>query len=486
MNDRIRTIGRTRRALTAVTLAALTAGSGVAAYADVPDGASAASTGVQACRPLPADSEPPQLPDPTPTTTATLRQAYECILDNAYAGSRVDTRELLRAGFKAFTEELIRRGADRPEATLAGLTGRRDRDWKAFAATYQRVTDALPQDADLRQALAGAVINGMLSALHDNHVRWDGFRPGGGGGGPFSLGFLESASGRFTPQFADAAPPLYVKLVKAGGPADLAGLKPGDVLVAVNGVPVEVNGRITTGVMEWLHPKSDRDAVKVTVKRPSTDETLSVDLRPYRRTPALPAVAVTLLPGNVAGVTLPAMLPGFADEALAKIAELRRTTGLRGIVFDVRGNGGGRAEEGLKLISSFAHGKVVGRDCDVRNHCTETRTDDTVALLDLPYAVVTDSMCASACEDFVANTKFLGLGKVVGTRTMGAVSGLQNGFQLNDNSVLIMPTTRHHWANGEVVDEIGVPVDHPAERTAEDLSDGRDPALDKALSLLAS
>src|SRR5207249_4529637 len=108
-------------------------------------------------------------------------------------------------------------------------------------------------DAALRQALAGDVIQGMVTALGDNHNVWTGGahpRPAGG----YTLGFLPVSSGRLTPDIRDATPPFYIQSVDPGSPADRAGLKPGDVIMSLNNVPLVINGQLTAGVLDWIHP----------------------------------------------------------------------------------------------------------------------------------------------------------------------------------------------------------------------------------------
>jgi carboxyl-terminal processing protease len=455
---------------------------GAAAYAADPD--ATASKG-NACTALPDTPEAPPLPDATPTTLATLQQAYNCILDNAYAGAELDTRVLLRYAFKRVTEELIRRNIDQPTATISNLTGNRKTDLESFTKVMQTVFAGLPDNAEARQAVAAAALNGMVESLDDNHAHWDDRRQQKGA--LYSLGFREEVSGRGPSDIAKLPPPMFIKDVRAGGPADRAGLKPGDILVAANDVPLVSNGQMNLGATRYLWPQNDTDTVRLTVQRPSTGKTWTVQLRAELVTaPTEPKADVTLLPGDIVKVKIPGFMPGVADEILGKIAQLRKTTTLRGVVFDVRGNGGGRVEEINKLTSSFIHNQVLSRDCDIDNHCTVERTDDTVALLNLPMSVVTDWRCLSACEGFVASAKFLNLGKVVGTRTGGGASGLQKGFLLNDNSVLITPTMYRIFTHGEAINEIGIPVDYNIPLTAEDLSFGRDPAVDKAHQLLAS
>ncbi|MFJ4617034.1 S41 family peptidase [Streptomyces sp. NPDC088812] len=474
----------------ALGISALVVGAGSAADAGTVSRASAQSDAPALCQELPSDQDPAELPASTPTTVTTLHQVYRCVLDHHYRGSRLDTRVLLRDAFAEFTVELQQRGLDRPEATLGELTGHRERDWASFAQAYRGVLDALSADADLREILASAVIRGMLGSLDDNHAGWDS-RPTPPAEAPtrYGYGILDASSGSETPaNIKDATPPLYVKLTVPGSPADEAGLLPGDIMVAVNGVPVVTDGILNAGSLGALRPTSGEETLRLTVERPATGKTWTVEMRPDVITSgSTAAMSVTLLPGDIAKVVLPSFyIPDVADDVLAQIAKLRETTQLRGVVFDVRGNMGGRVEQTTQLISSFVHGKLMSRDCDLDNHCTENRTDDSVPLLNLPLSVVTDGDCASACEDFVANVKYLGLGEVVGERTRGEASGLQVGYRLDNNTVLLLPRLYRTFAHGEQVDGIGVPVDHRVPLTAADISNGRDPAVDKARELLSS
>lgn len=109
---------------------------------------------------------------PVATGLSTIKQAYDCVFTAFYGRERLDHRMVLAAGFAGLTEELNRRGADRPDATMPPLTGNRTTDLNAFAAVYERMVAELPDDTALRQAVAGATIKGMVRSLHDNHSQW--------------------------------------------------------------------------------------------------------------------------------------------------------------------------------------------------------------------------------------------------------------------------------------------------------------------------
>ena len=117
-----------------------------------------------------------------------------------------------------------------------------------------------------------------------------------------------------------------------------------------------------------------------------------------------------------------AFFPGSADVVLGSISNLATGVKLRGLILDLRGNGGGTVADPARLLGAFIHGKAWSYDCDVHGRCTPTYTDSSVPLLHLPLVVLTDRNCASACDAFSGAVKDLRLGTLVGTRTAGIVA----------------------------------------------------------------
>ncbi len=457
----------------AVALAVAVALLGMAAGASSDDEQAEAAQRPPAC----AKPNPDQPPTSGPTTATTVGQAYYCILDNYYGGPVLDSRDLLVPAFAALTQELQRRGLDQPYATLPALTGHKDTDWAAFGKLYRRIADALPDD-EARKAIGYAAIKAMVESLHDNHAR-------------FMSGFVTNLYGLdlspiVGPGDIDpvSAEPAHVVRLNPGGAAEKAGMKLGDEVLAINGVPLYSNGLLNEGVLRSLTAGDPGTSTQFTVRRPATGETLTLTATAAPTQPTPPGVTSRLVDGNIAYVSLPGFTPQLADQVLAEIADLRKTVQLRGVVLDLRGNGGGSPEAVAKLLGALAHGKTTSYWCDVKDNCTPNRTDDSVELLNVPFVALTDRRCASACDSFSSAVKDLKLGTLVGTRTAGAVSGPAEPFALDNGTALMLPRFHEIAANKEIVNTIGVAPDHYAPRTAADLSAGRDPGLDKAVSLL--
>jgi carboxyl-terminal processing protease len=181
-----------------------------------------------------------------------------------------------------------------------------------------------------------------------------------------------------------ATEPLYVLGVAPGSPADRQGIRAGDVITTVNGSAPYVAGVLSPGVLNLLnqhYPQADE--VRLTLRRPADGRVRTVALRPVIH-PATPPEVASKLIGDVGYVSLPGFMGGAADRVLTAIADLRaKNPRMRGVVLDLRDNGGGSPDEVNRLLAAFVHGKTTAYLCDVKGACVESRTDDSVALVNL-------------------------------------------------------------------------------------------------------
>lgn len=435
-------------------------------------------------------SGPPPKQRATQTTISTIGQAYWCILEHYYDGPILQDQVLLDAAFAGFTQQLERSGFDESDATLPAFDGDRSHDWDAFAAVYQRVESELPANQTLRQALASATMQGMVASLQDDHAAW--FRPAPAASGTqddvYGLGFQTTVMAPLAILAqAEALTPLYVTAV-VGGPAAHDRLRAGDVIVSVNGSAPFVDGQVSVGVIDLLYQSyPQHEPLRITFHRPATGRTWTVRMTPTwfpQPAIALQPVSAKLVDGDIAYVKLSQFAGGAAQTVLHAISTLGGAVKLRGVILDLRNNGGGVPPEVTALLGAFVHNAVYGYECNYRGGCIVDHVGGTVPLVHLPLVLLTSRNCASGCEVFSSAIKDLHLGVVVGTRTAGIVAGPAYGYFLNDGSRLLLPLRHQFAADHERIDGIGVAPDYYIPLTADELSTGQDPDLAKAISLL--
>jgi carboxyl-terminal processing protease len=373
---------------------------------------------------------------------------------------------------------------------LPALSGNRQADWQAFSRVYQQLSADLPQDAGLQQDLAATTMQGMVQSLQDNHTFWtipppDAVKRRFPTGALYGFGMITSVpAGPFS--LLEAQPPLFIIGVQPGSPAAQQGLRPGDIITAVNGIVPFADDLLNPGVITWLSPEPPhQEVVHVTLLRPVTEQTWTVDLTPTFFPAFASVVSAQVLAGSLAYVKLTAFIPNAADMVFQAIAGLHLGKKLRGIVLDLRSNTGGFPQEDARLLGAFVHGKIWGINIDRDGKSIANRTDDTVPLLHQPLVALIDRRCVSACDAFAWSVRDLEIGKLVGTRTAGVVAGAPSPYLLSDGSILSITQQRSLGARGESVDGIGVAPDYSVPLTAQALSAGHDPVIEKAASLLS-
>ena len=481
----LRTPRRPAAALAALAAAAVTI--------SVTAGAAGAAASGPAAGPPPCSLKPPPFPTTKPTTVTTIGQAYSCIFDHYYAAATLDDRGLLAAAFAGLTQQLDRLGLDQPGATMPALTGNHDSDWTRFAAVYQRITSKLPAKA-VRQQAAVATMTAMVKALNNNHSYW--FYPVSFPGchrglcPPYDLGLFTSPDAfRAQRNPGEALPPLYVRYVFPTSPAARAGVRPGDVITKVDGSAPFTDGMYSPGVTNLLYQQYPQlQTVRLTLRWPVTGATRTITLTPARYNPPFPPpVTSKLLAGHIGYVNISNLgFPGNAgSQVLAAISKLEKKAKLRGVILDVRGNGGGAPAGIAGVAGLLEHGRPWGYGCPLTGTCTAEYPNSKMPLLHLPLAVLTDRACVSACDQFAAAVKDLHLGTLIGTRTAGA-TGAAAVFSriLNDGSALQLTTKTFLAAGHEIIDGIGVAPGYYIPLTAKDVATGHDPNIAKALAVL--
>lgn len=237
---------------------------------------------------------------------------------------------------------------------------------------------------------------------------------------------------------------LAIGRVFNSSPASRAGLKVGETIVAVN-------GRSIAG----MNPDRARALI---VGRPGTDVVLSIEAHPgggahtvrlTRATISEPVVAsATKTVGGVklGVVALATFSPGAHAEVREAVEKVRHE-GAKGIVLDLRGNGGGLVEEAQLIASIFVeHGAIV--TTRARSLPSETLSAVGNAIPgSIPVVVLVDANTASASEIVTAALQDHRRATVVGTHTFGK-GVFQEEMPLSNGGALDITVGEYFTPNG--------------------------------------
>lgn len=243
---------------------------------------------------------------------------------------------------------------------------------------------------------------------------------------------------------------FQIEKVEKGGPADKAGILPGDLVTAIDG---ESTGEMTLDDAKNLVRGEKGTQVTFTILR--GEETLTV---PVTRAEVQTVVASgQMLPGNVGLVTITNFDARCAQETIAQIDDLM-AQGAKALLFDVRYNPGGYADEMVKVLDYLLPEGDVFRTLDYRGKEDVDRSDaDCVTL---PMAVLVNENSYSAAEFFAATLQEYGTAFVAGEKTVGK-GYFQTTFQLGDGSAVGLSIGKFFTAQGRNLEGVGVTPDLP-------------------------
>lgn len=236
--------------------------------------------------------------------------------------------------------------------------------------------------------------------------------------------------------------------VAKGGPAEEAGILPGDILTGAQGQNVAELGTDGASVLILGDPGT---YVDVTVLRDGE----SLDFHVERRLIQVEVVSYALLEGNVGYIKIANFNSRCAQESIAAVQELTKQ-GAQALVFDVRYNGGGYKSEMVDLLDHLLPEGPLFRS---EEYTGVTHVDESDAsCIDLPMAVLVNGGSYSAAEFFAAALSEYDAAVVVGLQTSGK-GHYQVTYELNDGSAVNLSIGRYTTPNGVSLDGVGITPD---------------------------
>jgi carboxyl-terminal processing protease len=246
-----------------------------------------------------------------------------------------------------------------------------------------------------------------------------------------------------------------------GSPAQKAGIRPGDIIVDVDGK--DITGlSLQEVVRKIMGPAGSR--MTLTVENPATGQERTLTIR--RATIKLQSVTWNMLPGlPIAHVRIAFFSKGASEDLEKSLAEIVRR-GAKGLVLDLRSDPGGLLEMSVSVASQFLESGTVLQEKNSKGEVKAVAVESGVEKCTLPMVVLINAGTASASEIVAGALQDAKRATIVGETTFGTGTVL-SPIPLSDGSALLLavmewltPSGRTIWHKGIMPDvAVSLPTD---------------------------
>ena len=233
-------------------------------------------------------------------------------------------------------------------------------------------------------------------------------------------------------------------------PSRNAGLRAGDVILRINGEPVTEDMDVSE-VSRRLRGNAGTD-IEIDVRRPYTEDSLLTFrfVRADIKVDPLPYYSVDST--GVGYIALTTFNESTARQVRSAVSEMLATPGMKGIVIDLRGNGGGLLESAVQLVGNF-----VPRGTEVLRtqgrSAREQRIYKTTAAplsTDVPLVILTNGGTASSSEIVAGSLQDMDRAVIIGSRSFG--KGLvQTARPLPFGDLVKITTAKYYIPSGRLI-----------------------------------
>jgi carboxyl-terminal processing protease len=343
--------------------------------------------------------------------------------------------------------------------------------WQTWDLIHEQYVDQPVDD----EALMRGAIKGMLEALGDEHTSY--LEPAEFEALNTQLQGEDSYEGigAWVDTTADY---LTVISPMPGSPAEKAGLRTGDKIIAIDGEDMSgIDGEVVR--QKVIGPAGS--TVKLTILRQG-EAPFDVDVT--RANITVPIVDYRMLDGDIAYVRLFIFADNSRDELRKALREIMSQRP-KGLIFDLRNNGGGYLEAAVDVASEFVgRGVILYEEYgDGTRRTFEARRGGLA--LDVPLIVLINPGSASASEIVAGAIQDTRRGQLVGEVSFGKGSVQIPTTLKNKAGAVRITVARWLTPNERTIHDVGLTPDVEVPITENDITSDLDPQLQKAIELLS-
>ncbi len=360
--------------------------------------------------------------------------------------------------------------------------------WQAWSIVQNRFVDQeVLDDTDLTYG----AIEGMLNALGDEgHTAFLT---------PEELEYQRSdISGKFSGIGASISVQDGLPVIVSpfdGSPADQAGIKPGDLITAVDGT--DTSGRDLNDIIDEIRGPEGTEVV-LSVLRLDGEDTDSYEIPIVRGNIDIPATDWAMIPGTDVALIRLSQFNANATDHLREAVREAEAAGAESMVLDLRNNPGGLLDQAIRVTSQFLDDGNVLQEADAEGNVRAYPVRRGGIATEIPMAVLINAGSASSAEILAGALQDYDRAELIGETTFGTGTVLEP-FVLADGSALMLGTRQWLTAEGRTIRKQGVAPDEEVvvsvgtdlltaneleEMTAEEVLASEDVQLLKALEVL--
>ena len=341
--------------------------------------------------------------------------------------------------------------------------------WESWDLLHTYYVD---QPLDDNAMMEGA-IRGMISALGDPHTRYADPKEyqeevDSSAGEYQGIGAYVDVTGEF----------VKVNSTIPGSPAEEAGLRSGDLVIAVNGE--DVTGKDPNVVLYDIRGP-EGTPVLLTIRR-GDEEPFDVEI--VRRKIETSSVEGEMLDGQIAYISMSQFGDNTTLELRDKLDELMKNKP-KGLILDLRDNGGGWLNTAVDTASEFLPAGttvLIEKEGDGTETVHRTHRRGGRAL-DVPMVLLINENSASASEIVTGALQCAERAMIIGKTSYGKGS-VQIQPELVNGGAISITIARWYLPDDTLIHGIGIKPDIEVEITQEDIDNGLDPQLDTAIAFL--
>lgn len=238
---------------------------------------------------------------------------------------------------------------------------------------------------------------------------------------------------------------IAVIALEPGGPAEEAGVRAGDYLVAIDDTSVE--DKTVVEVSSMLRGDTG-SKVKISLFRSSRTKPLDFELT--RKLDAPRPVESQMLDGNVGLLSITSLREPTAEQARLKLKTLV-SAGAENLILDLRNCADGTAADGSEIANFFLRDGLIFYSKNRQGErVQEAKADPAKFVTDLPMAVLSNGSTAGGAEIIAGALKDQKRAQIVGERSFG-IGSAQKQIQLKSGAVITLTVAKYYTPNGNVI-----------------------------------